>query len=334
MFALVLVGGFGTRLRPLTEHTPKQMLPICGVPMIEWVVRHLEDHGIQEVGLALGYRPDAFLAAYPDGRISGLPYKVAVEPEARGTAGAIRFAATEMHLQEPFLVLNGDVLTDLDIGALVEFHRQRVAEATIALQVVADPSRFGVVTTNENGQVREFIEKPPADTSPSNTINAGTYVLNPSVIDRIPDARPVSIEREIFPEIAQAGTLYAMEADTYWLDTGTPEQFLEANLDVLQGRRQNKPEIPIPAVNPTGQVEDSVIGTGSNIDDEAVVRRSVLFSDCHVGKGATIIDSVLSDGVRVGEGARIEGSVIGRGERIEAGTQMVNQTWPASQLTE
>jgi len=302
--------------------------------MIEWVVRHLEDHGIQEVGLALGYRPDAFLAAYPDGRISGLPYKVAVEPEARGTAGAIRFAATEMHLQEPFLVLNGDVLTDLDIGALVEFHRQRVAEATIALQVVADPSRFGVVTTNENGQVREFIEKPPADTSPSNTINAGTYVLNPSVIDRIPEARPVSIEREIFPEIAQAGTLYAMEADTYWLDTGTPEQFLEANLDVLQGRRQNKPEIPIPAVNPTGQVEDSVIGTGSNIDDEAVVRRSVLFSDCHVGKGATIIDSVLSDGVRVGEGARIEGSVIGRGERIEAGTQMVNQTWPASQLTE
>ena len=238
MFALVLVGGFGTRLRPLTEHTPKQMLPICGVPMIEWVVSHLADHGIEEIGLALGYRPDAFLAAYPDGRIAGIPYKVAVEPEARGTAGAIRFAALEMELNEPFLVLNGDVLTDLDIGALLSFHQEREAEATIALQAVADPSRFGVVTTSDDGRVREFIEKPPANSSPSNTINAGTYVLNPSVIARIPDTRPVSIERETFPKMALAETLFALESDTYWLDTGTPKQFLEANLDVLHGRRR------------------------------------------------------------------------------------------------
>ena len=329
MFALVLVGGFGTRLRPLTEHTPKQMLPICGVPMIEWVASHLADHGIQEIGLALGYRPDAFRAAYPDGQIAGIPYKVAVEPEARGTAGAVRFAALEMQLKEPFLVLNGDVLTDLDIGALIEFHRKSHAEATIALQAVADPSRFGVVTTKDNGQVREFIEKPPAEASPSNTINAGTYVLNPSVIDRIPDTRPVSIERETFPEMALAGTLYAMKSDTYWLDTGTPEQFLEANLDVLHGRRHNKPELPLAAVEATAQVEDSVIGTGSHIDAQAIVKRSVLFNGCRISKGARVIDSVLSDDVYVGEGATIEGSVIGLGERIEAGVQLVDQTWPA-----
>ena len=329
MFALVLVGGFGTRLRPLTEHTPKQMLPICGVPMIEWVVSHLADHGIEEIGLALGYRPDAFLAAYPDGRIAGIPYKVAVEPEARGTAGAIRFAALEMELNEPFLVLNGDVLTDLDIGALLSFHQERKAEATIALQAVADPSRFGVVTTSDDGRVREFIEKPPANSSPSNTINAGTYVLNPSVIARIPDTRPVSIERETFPEMALAETLFALESDTYWLDTGTPKQFLEANLDVLHGRRRAKPELPLAAVDATAQVEDSVIGTGSYIDAEAVIQRSVLFNDCRVSRGATIIDSVLSENVYVGEGATIEGSVIGLGERIEAGSQIVDQSRPA-----
>jgi mannose-1-phosphate guanylyltransferase len=297
--------------------------------MIEWVVRHLADHGIEEIGLALGYRPDAFLAAYPDGRIAGIPYKVAVEPEARGTAGAIRFAALEMELNEPFLVLNGDVLTDLDIGALLSFHQERKAEATIALQAVADPSRFGVVTTSDDGRVREFIEKPPANSSPSNTINAGTYVLNPSVIARIPNTRPVSIERETFPKMALAETLYALESDTYWLDTGTPKQFLEANLDVLHGRRRTKPELPVAAVDATAQVEDSVIGTGSHIDAEAVIQRSVLFNDCHVSRGATIIDSVLSENVYVGEGATVEGSVIGLGERIEAGSQIVDQSRPA-----
>ena len=254
---------------------------------------------------------------------------MAVEPEARGTAGAIRFAALEMELNEPFLVLNGDVLTDLDIGALLSFHQEREAEATIALQAVADPSRFGVVTTSDDGRVREFIEKPPANSSPSNTINAGTYVLNPSVIARIPDTRPVSIERETFPKMALAETLFALESDTYWLDTGTPKQFLEANLDVLHGRRRAKPELPVAAVDATAQVEDSVIGTGSHIDAEAVIQRSVLFNDCRVSRGATIIDSVLSENVYVGEGATIEGSVIGLGERIEAGSQIVDQSRPA-----
>ncbi len=325
-----MVGGFGTRLRPLTTQTPKQMLPICGVPMIEWVVSHLRDHGVQEVGLALGYRPDAFLNAYPEGRIADVPYRIAVEAEALGTAGAIRFAAQEMQLEERFLVLNGDVLTDIDIGALVEFHDQHEAEATIALQTVSDPSRFGVVTTTNSGQVEEFIEKPPMGESPSNNINAGTYVMNRSVVDRIPEGRPVSVERETFPEMADAKTLYAMESNTYWLDTGTPEQFLEANMDVLQGRRKNKPSMPVASIHPTAQVEESVIGTGSHVDAEAKVKRSVLFNDCHICHGVTIIDSVLSDEVYVGEGTRLEGCVIGSNQRIEAGATLIGQSKPES----
>ena len=330
MFAVVLVGGFGTRLRPLTEHTPKQMLPICGVPMIEWVVSHLADHGVQEVGLALGYRPDAFLNAYPNEKIAGIPYRIAVEAEALGTAGAIRFAAQEMHLEETFLVLNGDVLTDLDVSALVEFHSQHEAEATIALQTVSDPSRFGVVTTADSGQVEEFIEKPTLGKSPSNSINAGTYVINRSVVDRIPEGRPVSVERETFPEMADARTLYAMESNTYWLDTGTPEQFLQANLDVLQGRRKNRPDLPRASIQATAEVEESVIGTGSHIDAGAIVKRSVLFNDCHICHGATIIDSVLSDGVYVGEGTRLEGCVIGSNQRIEAGATLIGENKPES----
>jgi len=330
MFAVVLVGGFGTRLRPLTEHTPKQMLPICGVPMIEWVVRHLADHGVQEVGLALGYRPDAFLNAYPNGEIVGIPYRVAVEAEALGTAGAIRFAAQEMQLEETFLVLNGDVLTDLDVSALVEFHSQHEAEATIALQTVSDPSRFGVVTIGDSGQVEEFIEKPPLGKSPSNNINAGTYVINRSVVDRIPEGRPVSVERETFPEMADAGTLYAMESNTYWLDTGTPEQFLQANLDVLQGRRKNRPATPMALIQATADVEESVIGTGSHIGAGATVKRSVLFNDCRICHDATIIDSVLSDEVYVGEGTRLEGCVIGSNQRIEAGATLIGQNRPES----
>ena len=153
MLAIVLVGGFGTRLRPLTNHVPKQMLPICGLPMIEWVALQLAKHGVSEMGLALGYRPDAFLNAYPGGTIAGLPYRVAVEPEVLGTAGAIRFALEELDVDETVVALNGDVLTDLDITALVTFHQRHEAEGTIALQNVNDPSRFGVVTTDKNGRV-------------------------------------------------------------------------------------------------------------------------------------------------------------------------------------
>ncbi|HKH24644.1 MAG TPA: nucleotidyltransferase family protein, partial [Acidimicrobiales bacterium] len=161
MRAVVLVGGFGTRLRPLTHHRPKQMLPIVNRPMIEHVVGHLAGYGVDDVVLSLGYRPDAFSAAYPDGRCAGATLHYAIEPEPRDTAGAIRFAVLDARIDERFLVLNGDVLTDLDIGAFLAFHESRGAEATIALHRVDDPSRYGVVPTDGEGRVIQFVEKPP-----------------------------------------------------------------------------------------------------------------------------------------------------------------------------
>ena len=192
MRAVVLVGGFGTRLRPLTLTTPKQMLPLGHRPMIEWVVGHLADHGVDEAILSLGYKPDAFIEAFPDDLCNGVRITYAVEPEPLDTAGAIRFAALEAGIDDTFIVVNGDVLTDLDVDALVRFHRASGAEGTIHLTPVEDPSMFGVVPTDDDGRVIAFIEKPPRDEAPTNRINAGTYVLEPSVLDRIAGDRRVS----------------------------------------------------------------------------------------------------------------------------------------------
>ena len=209
MRAVVLVGGEGTRLRPLTLTSPKQMLPVVGVPMIERVLGHLASHGIDEAVLSLGYLPNAFMQAYPDGAAAGVRLIYAVEPEPLDTAGALRFAAKFGGITETFVVVNGDVLTDLDLTGLVAFHRKRGAEGTIALHPVDDPSSFGVVPTDANGRVTAFVEKPPRDEAPTNEINAGTYVLEASVLDRIPEGGRVSIERETFPAMVRDGSLFA-----------------------------------------------------------------------------------------------------------------------------
>ena len=235
MRAVVLVGGFGTRLRPLTLHRPKQMLPVLDRPMIEWVAGWLAANGVDEVVLSLGYRPEAFTEAYPDGRCAGVRLRYAVEPEPLDTAGAVRFAALAAGLDraaEPFLVVNGDVLTTLDIGELVALHKARGAEGTIALTPVEDPSRYGVVPIEADGRVIAFIEKPPREEAPSNWINAGTYVLEPSVLDRIPDGRKVSIERETFPALVAEGRLYALQSEASWVDAGTPAKCLHGRLEV------------------------------------------------------------------------------------------------------
>ena len=237
MDAVVLVGGEGTRLRPLTYDIPKQMLPIVGRPMIAHVVEWLGSHGVDRVVLSLGYRADAFVQAFPANRLSGVALEYAVEPEALDTAGAIRFAAGEAGVRDTFLVLNGDIITDFDASGLVAFHRSRSAEATLALTPVPDPSSFGVVPTDADGRVTAFIEKPPAGTAPTNLINAGIYVLETSVLARIEGGRRVSIERETFPELVAAGRLYALASDAYWLDTGRPHHYLQAQLDILSSRR-------------------------------------------------------------------------------------------------
>ncbi len=321
MKAVVLVGGEGTRLRPLTLAVPKQMLPVAEVPMIERVLVHLAHHGVTEAVLSLGYRHDDFLAALPGARAIGLHIVPAIEPEPRGTAGAVRFAADAAGIAEPFLVLNGDVLTDLDLGALIRFHADHGAEGTLALSSVADPSSFGLVAT-EADRVTAFIEKPPPGTSGPGYINMGAYVLEPSVLDRIPEGRAVSIEREVFPHMVADRRLFAMASPAYWADTGTPERFLAVQLDLVTGRR---PGPPAPGAVDRGDgvwtmgtaVIDgdvrppALVGTAAYVQAGATVERSVIGAGARVYEGATVRDSVLLPGSVVRRDAVVVGCLIG-----------------------
>ena len=279
------------------------MLPLVGVPMIECVFEMLAQHGITEVILSLGYLPDHFIEAYPDGSIAGVRISYAVEPEPLDTAGAIKFAADFAGVDETFLVVNGDVLTDLDVTALVAFHHEHGAEATIALHPVEDPSRFGVVVTDARGRVSEFIEKPPRGEAPTNLINAGTYVFEPSVLQRIDSGRKVSVERETFPALAAVGTLFAMADDAYWLDTGTPSTFLQANIDVLNGRDSDR--IVKDLVGTTWCHETSRVAASARMVNTVVDR------DCVVGENVLLEGVVLMPGAVISDDVQIRASIIG-----------------------
>lgn len=331
MKAVVLVGGEGTRLRPLTYTTPKQLLPVVEVAMLERVLSQLAAHGVDEAVLSLGYRPDAFLAAYPEGVAAGVGLQYAVEPTPLDTAGAVRFAADVSDLDETFLVVNGDVLTDLDVTALVAFHHDRGALASIALTAVDDPSRFGVVPTDDEGRVEMFLEKPAPGQAPTNHVNAGTYVLEPEVLDRIPTGRRVSIERETFPALVSESAVFAWYDPGYWLDTGTPESYLAANADLLNGRRAAPPAptaervadgvwtIGTPTIDgkvlpPSLVGGDALVSAGSTIDS------SVVACGCVVEPGALVADSVLLPGARIGAHAVVRGSIVGRGASVGHGS--------------
>lgn len=332
MKAVVLVGGEGTRLRPLTYHAPKQMLPIVGVPMLERVLENLKRHGVTEVILSLGYLPDRFVEAYPDFVVGGLPVSYAVEPEPLDTAGAIRFAALHGGVEETFVVVNGDVLTDLDLTELVATHRARGAETTIALHPVEDPSRYGVVVTDAEGRVLSFVEKPPAGDAPSNEINAGTYVMEPSVIDLITPDVKVSVERVTFPELVALGTLFAQVDSGYWLDTGTPQAYLQAHSDILSGHRSATVEgglaggnwvHPTATVDSTARLAGTSVDRGASVGAGAVVEDTVLMPGAVVGPGARVTGCILGPHARVGTDARLGPTcVIGAGEHITDGARL------------
>ena len=320
MQAVLLVGGLGTRLRPLTLTTPKQMLPVLHRPMIEHVVSGLAGHGVDRVVLALGYHDDAFRAAYPQGRCAGVDLCSVVEPEPLDTAGAIRFAF-EASGMEPsagtFLVANGDVITDLDVGEMLRLHRSAGAEATIHLIEVADPSRYGVVVTDPDGRVSAFVEKPQPP-APSNWINAGTYLMEPSVIGRIAGGRRVSVEREVFPAMVEDRTLWGFRHDAYWVDAGTPQTYLRVQLDLLDGRRGSAAAgvAAEASVDPDAVIERSVVMAGAVVKAGSVVRRSAVHSGAVLEAGATVLDSVVGSGATVGRGARVTGGTL-IGERFE-----------------
>lgn len=308
MKSIILVGGEGTRLRPLTYQTPKQMLPLVGVPMIECVFEELASHGVTDAVLSLGYLPDRFIEAYPTNVIAGVRVAYAVEPEPLDTAGAIRFAATYAGIDETFLVVNGDVLTNLDVTKFLAFHRIQGGEATIALHMVEDPSRFGVVPTTTDGRVIAFVEKPPRDEAPTNLINAGTYIFEPSVLERIAPSGRVSLERDTFPALAAAGVLFAMPDNAYWLDTGLPQTYLQANVDILNGRDVRHSVAKI--------VNGSWCHRSSTIDPSATLINAVVDRDCYVGANVVIEGAVLLPGAVIEEGCEVRSSIIGPGAVI------------------
>jgi mannose-1-phosphate guanylyltransferase len=321
--AVVLVGGFGTRLRPLTLHTPKQMLPVVHRPMVERVIEHLAGHGVTQAVLSLGYRPDAFQAAYPNGRCAGVELHYAVEPEPLDTAGAIRFAVLDAGIAERFLVVNGDVLTDLDVGALVAFHDGAGAEGTIALHRVEDPSAFGVVSTDADGRVTAFVEKPPREEAPTDLINAGTYVMEPSVLERIAPGGPVNVERVTFPAMVADGSLFAIDGDTYWLDAGTPASYLAANLDLIGGRRGPAEAGVHPDAEIDGAVTGAVVGPRAVVEAGAVVSGAVVLPGAVIGRGALVQGAIIGAGARVGARAVVDdGTVLGDGIEVAAGVDL------------
>jgi len=324
--AVVLVGGEGTRLRPLTYTTPKPLLPIANQPFLERQLSWLASYGVTEVVLSLGYLPDAFEQHFPTGRFAcpggDLLLRYAVEDHPLGTAGAIRFAAEALgDLDERIVVCNGDVLTTLDLGALVAFHDDRDAEATISLTQVVDPSAFGVVPTRDDGEVIAFVEKPPPGKAPTNWINAGTYVLEPSVLARIPERLAVSIERETFPRmLEEPRRLYAKADDSYWIDIGTPEKYLQAHTDVLGGALPGPPVAGARELRPGVWVQGDV-----TVDDGATLEGPVLLGDgVHLAPGARVVGSVLGAGARVAHGARVVRSVLHRDVVLDDDAEVID----------
>ncbi len=313
MKAVVLVGGEGTRLRPLTFSTPKPMLPVAEVVMIERVITHLAGHGIDEVVLSMGYKPDAFLAAFPEGTCAGVKLTYAVEPQRLDTAGGIAFAARLAGLDETFVVMNGDVLSDLDLSELISFHASKGGQATIALTPVDDPSAFGVVPTDGEGRVTAFIEKPSREDAPTNFINAGFYVFEPSVIDRVPVDGVMHLESEVFPAMVEEGTLFALGSDRYWTDTGTPALYLQANLDYASGLRG-------PSPSPGAKERSPGVWTlGAGVLDGDITGPSLIGDAVYVAGGATIHESVIGAGARIEQGATVRGSVLLPGALVRAG---------------
>jgi NDP-sugar pyrophosphorylase family protein len=352
MKAVVLVGGEGTRLRPLTFTTPKSLLTIANQPFLERQLGWLESHGVDDVVLSLGYLPDAFTRHFPDGRCGGIRLSYAVEGKPLGTAGGIRYAAGD--IDERFVVCNGDILTDLDLGSMMRFHESSGAEATIALTEVEDPSAFGVVPTRADGEVVGFIEKPSPGLAPTNWINAGIYVLEPTLLKRIPPRVNVSIEREVFPRMVETrGSLYAFSGRGYWLDIGTPAKYLQAHADALEGRLGTAP-VPGAVEGPPGiwrqgdavvepdahlrppvligagariesgaTIEASVIGTGATVGAAARVERSVLHAGAQVCERSVVTDSVLgADSILKPEGELTDVTLVGAATSIAAGTRI------------
>jgi mannose-1-phosphate guanylyltransferase len=341
MQALVLAGGEGTRLRPLTYTTPKPVMPLAGRPFLSFMLDWARVHGVDEVILSCGFMSEDVKRVLGD-IYDGMRLRYVIEDEPLGTAGPVRLAYDEGLLEERLLVLNGDVLTDMDLTVQLAEHERSGARVTLALYPVEDTSSYGVVPTDDEGRVEAFLEKTEGEV-PTNRINAGAYVVERDVVEEIPAGRAVSFEREVFPALVGKG-LYGYHAEGYWIDIGTPERYLESTWDLLAGRVRSE----LPPRDVTGSLvyegcllsgahigPQSVLGRHCSVGSDARVERSVLHDRVSVGADAAVVESVLAERVRVGQRARIEpgamigaeavigdDAVIGEGARLDPGVEV------------
>jgi mannose-1-phosphate guanylyltransferase len=347
--AVILVGGQGTRLRPLTDRTRKDMLPLVDRPLLSYTFEHLARHGVERAVVSCGYLPHQIGAAF-GASYGALALEYAVEMQPLGTGGAIGFAARD--LEGTFFALNGDSLREADLAELVRFHRSTGAKATILLTPVADPSRYGLVRVADDGRVESFLEKPRPEDIDTDLINAGFYVLEPEVLELVPEGRSVSIEREVFPRLAAEGSVFGTALPGYWLDVGTPESYLQAHRDVLERSfpsdvgdalgsdftfvdptAEVHPDarlVPPVYVGPGAVVEAgarvgslAVLGQGSRLGEGAIVENAVVGARAKVGGRSTIVGSILGDDVALGAGCELRNlAVVGPGATLGDGNEL------------
>jgi mannose-1-phosphate guanylyltransferase len=327
--AVILVGGLGTRLRPLTDNCPKPIVPVLNRPFLEHMLAHLRQFGIKDVVLAMSYLPDAIREYFGDGERCGVRLVYCVEKEPLGTAGAVKNAAA--YLDRPFIVLNGDnVFLEMKLDEAYAFHRKKKAKATIFLTWVENPGAFGVVETDNNNKVRRFIEKPPPGEATTNWINAGGYILEPEVLKFIPEGQHYMFEKGLFPRLLEVGEpVYGYPYRGYWLDMGTLEKYLSLNFDLLLAK-VSSPLIPgrdgvrLDAdveIHPSALISAPVvIGRGSRIGPEVTITGPVSIGrDCILEKGVRLENTVLWDNVRIGDGAGLKNCIVSSDNVIEKG---------------
>ena len=330
MNAIILAGGIGTRLRPLSCTRPKLLFPILNKPLLDWTLERLAETGVSGVTLAVKYMAEAFMQRYGESTHE-MKITYSKEKKPMRTGGAIKYAEELIGHEEPFLVLNGDIFTRIDYAALLKRHKENGAVATIALIRVEDPSRYGTVKLTEDDRVTQFVEKAPLGQAPSNLINAGVYVLDPKIFEYIPGGRPVSIEHEVFPKLAKEGKLFGHEFTDVWIDIGKPADYLRANrvlldaeakkcflgkdVNIEEGVKFNEPfmvDVGVTVGQNSRVGPYAVIGKDVVLGRNVLVENSVVFPDATISDNASIRGAVIGEGVEIGRGTQIlEGCIIG-----------------------